>query len=57
LATPRLSQTLAPEMAPVAGDFLRRFRDAGLHVGMTIRPQQLVFDGPGHGLDYPRSAY
>jgi hypothetical protein len=31
-------------MAPVAGEFFKRFRDAGLKVGVTIRPQQLVFE-------------
>jgi len=43
----RLLGTLAPEMASVVDEFFKRFRDAGLRVGVTIRPQQLVFD---HGL-------
>jgi hypothetical protein len=34
-------------MAPEAAEFFKRFRDAGLRVGVTIRPQQLVFD---HGV-------
>jgi hypothetical protein len=46
IGDPRMLQALAPEMAPVAAEFFRRFRDAGLRVGMTIRPQQLVFEGP-----------
>lgn len=47
IGDPRLLDKLAPEMAPVADEFFKRFRDAGLRVGVTIRPQQLVFD---HGL-------
>jgi hypothetical protein len=47
IGDPRLMATLAPEMAPVADEFFRRFRDAGLRVGMTVRPQQLVIDRPG----------
>src|SRR5580658_7814792 len=46
IGDPRQLQALAPEMAPVADEFFRRFRDAGFRVGMTIRPQQLILDGP-----------
>lgn len=44
IGDPRLTARLAPEMAPVVGEFFKRFRDAGLKVGVTIRPQQIVFD-------------
>ena len=44
IGDPRLLPTLAPEMAPVADEFFKRFRDAGFSVGVTIRPQQLVFE-------------
>jgi hypothetical protein len=47
IGDPRLLQALSPEMALAVDDFFRRFRDAGLRIGMTVRPQQLVFDGPG----------
>ncbi|BDI32086.1 hypothetical protein CCAX7_41370 [Capsulimonas corticalis] len=32
----------APEMDPIADQFFQKFRNAGLRVGVTIRPQQLV---------------
>lgn len=44
IGDPRLLKKLAPEMAAEADAFFKRFRDAGLRVGVTIRPQQLVFD-------------
>jgi hypothetical protein len=44
IGDPRALDQLAPEMAPVADEFFKRFRDAGLKVGVTIRPQNLVFD-------------
>jgi hypothetical protein len=47
IGDPRLVGTLAPEMAPVVNEFFKKFRDAGFRVGVTIRPQQLVFD---HGI-------
>ncbi|MGO8764899.1 MAG: hypothetical protein ACLQSR_07155 [Limisphaerales bacterium] len=47
IGDPRLVQRLAPEMDPVADEFFRRLRDAGLRVGVTIRPQQLVFGDNG----------
>lgn len=46
IGDPRLVDRMAPEMATVADDFFQRLRNAGLRVGVTIRPQQLVFDGP-----------
>jgi len=44
IGDPRLLNRLAPEMAPVADEFFARLRNAGLRVGLTVRPQQLVFD-------------
>jgi hypothetical protein len=40
---PRLYSTLAPEMAEVADEYFKRFRDAGFRVGVCIRPQQFNF--------------
>ena len=51
IGDPRLVKMLAPEMDQEAGEFFKRFRDAGLRVGVTVRPQKLVFD---HGV--PRQA-
>jgi hypothetical protein len=45
IGDPRLIGKLAPEMQAVVDEFFSRFRRAGLRVGLTIRPQQLVFDG------------
>jgi hypothetical protein len=42
IGDPRLTGTLAPEMDGVADAYFKTFTDAGLKVGMTIRPQQLV---------------
>lgn len=47
IGDPRLLDRLAPEMAPVADEFFARLRNAGLKIGLTIRPQQLVFDDRG----------
>ncbi len=47
IGDPRLTERLAPEMAPVVDEFFARFRNAGLQIGMTIRPQQLIFDSAG----------
>jgi len=44
IGDPRLVDRLAPEMAPVADEFFARLRNAGFRVGVTVRPQQLVFD-------------
>jgi hypothetical protein len=44
IGDPRLLGRLAPEMVPVVDDFFERLRNAGLRVGLTVRPQQLVFD-------------
>ena len=42
IGDPRAFETLAPEMRGIADDYFRRFRDAGLRVGVCIRPQKLV---------------
>jgi len=42
IGDPRLISTLAPEMAGVVDAYFKTFTDAGLKVGTTIRPQQLV---------------
>jgi hypothetical protein len=42
IGDPRLIDTLAPEMSGVVDAYFKTFTDAGLRVGMTIRPQQLV---------------
>jgi hypothetical protein len=47
IGDPRVLNNFAPEMAPVANEFFKRLRDAGLQVGVTIRPQQLTYT---HGL-------
>ena len=45
IGDPTLLPKLAPEMNAVADDFFRRFTQAGLRCGMTIRPQRLDFSG------------
>jgi hypothetical protein len=47
IGDPRIMSRLAPEMALVADEFFGRLRSAGLRVGLTVRPQQLVFDDSG----------
>ena len=44
---PRQFATLAPEMAGVADQYFAIFRNAGLKVGVTIRPQNLVVSADG----------
>jgi Bacterial Ig domain len=39
---PRLIGTIAPEMEPIADAFFAKFTQAGLRVGLTVRPQQFV---------------
>ena len=45
---PRMLDTLAPEMSGVADAYFKKFRDAGLRVGVCLRPQQLVIDSSGN---------
>jgi hypothetical protein len=47
IGDPRLVDRLAPEMAPVVDEFFARLRNAGLRVGVTVRPQQLEFGRHG----------
>ncbi len=44
IGDPRLLNQLAPEMAASVDEFFARLRNAGLKVGVTIRPQKLVFE-------------
>ncbi len=44
IGDPRLLDQLAPEMAASVDEFFARLRNAGLKVGVTIRPQKLVFE-------------
>jgi hypothetical protein len=43
MGDPRLCSKLAPEMAGVAEEYFKKFRDAGFRVGVCVRPQQLKF--------------
>lgn len=47
IGDPRIFGQLAPEMAGVADAYFQKFRDAGLRVGVCIRPQQLVINPDG----------
>jgi hypothetical protein len=49
IGDPRIAETLAPELDGILDEFFRRFRDAGLRVGVTIRPQQFSKDASGNG--------
>lgn len=41
IGDPRLTDTLAPEMADVADEYFRRIHDAGFRTGICVRPQLL----------------
>lgn len=45
LCDPAVTSRSAPEMDAIADEYFRRFRDAGLRVGVCVRPQTLVFSG------------
>ena len=45
IGDPTLLTKLSPEMNAAADDFFRRFTQAGLRCGMTIRPQRLDLSG------------
>ena len=45
LCDPRVLAQAAPEMEAIADAFFRKFRDAGLRVGVCVRPQNLVMVG------------
>ena len=42
IGDPRLIETMAPEIVGAIDAYFKKFTDAGLKIGMTIRPQQLV---------------
>ena len=42
IGDPRLMEQMAPEMAGAADAFMQKFKDAGLRVGVTIRPSHVV---------------
>jgi hypothetical protein len=42
IGDPRLMDQMAPEMSGVADAFMQKFKDAGLRVGVTIRPSHVV---------------
>jgi hypothetical protein len=44
IGDPRLTSQLAPEMAEVADDYFKVFRDAGLRTGVHLRASQAYFD-------------
>ncbi|MBL8210493.1 MAG: hypothetical protein JNK87_07270 [Bryobacterales bacterium] len=47
IGDPRRFFELAPEMAEIADEYFRRFRDAGLRTGVCIRPQRLQLSADG----------
>ncbi len=47
IGDPRLLARLAPEMEPIADAYFRVFSEAGLKVGVCVRPQQLTFGANG----------
>jgi hypothetical protein len=47
IGDPRLMDQMAPEMSGVADAFMQKFKDAGLRVGVTIRPSHVVHS-PGN---------
>ena len=48
IGDPRALDQLAPEMNEIADAYFKKFREAGLRVGICIRPQQLVVSNNGH---------
>ncbi len=42
IGDPRLMPTMSPEMDPIADAFFKKFTDAGLRCGVTIRPTHVV---------------
>lgn len=42
IGDPRLTPTLAPEIDPFADAYFQKFRDAGLRVGVCLRPETFV---------------
>jgi len=50
IGDPTLIDTLDPEMSGIVDAYFKTFTDAGLKVGMCIRPQQLIVSGSGSTL-------
>jgi hypothetical protein len=50
IGDPRLLSTLDPEMSAVVDAYFKKFINAGIRVGMCIRPQQLIVSGSGSTL-------
>jgi hypothetical protein len=44
IGDPRVLSKVAPEMDSIADAYFKKFRDAGLKVGICIRPQQIQLD-------------
>ena len=42
IGDPRLMDQMAPEMADIADVFMKKFTDAGLRIGVTVRPTHVV---------------
>ena len=49
LADPRMLAKVAPEMDAVADGFMRKFSDAGLRTGITLRPTRVAPNDHGPG--------
>jgi hypothetical protein len=47
IGDPRLATRLAPELTYVIDAYFKKFTDAGLRVGLTIRPSDVQFDANG----------
>ena len=47
IGDPRLMPTMAPEMESVADQFMKKFTDAGLRIGVTIRPSHVARTASG----------
>ncbi len=43
IGDPRMLPQVAPEMDKLADEFIKKFTDAGLRVGMTIRPTEIYY--------------
>ena len=48
IGDPRLLPQLAPEMDAIADEYFRVFKEAGLKIGICVRPQQLTFGTDGN---------
>ena len=50
IGDPRMMERMAPEMAAIADAFMKKFTDAGLRIGVTVRPSHVV---PSAGGKHP----